>query len=230
MRFCPHCGGDISQYMAAEASAPSTPSLTFRTPTPTKYEPVSFWKRIIACAEAIRGTPPGSTALVENAAATLNDLARQTKEGLPTRTIVHLVFDRSVVPSGGVLHKAAVLEGRVPMDTQRLEALGYALENGKVAEVDGFPVGRAFGAIDYWGGEKQHKRWHLATRVEIDPSRGGNPLFMDDNLVAIGVDWQDISKAREALYTLCEVFEQGVKKDGVIAIPLVLELARRPEN
>jgi hypothetical protein len=102
--------------------------------------------------------------------------------------------------------------------------MGYAVNEGKLVTVDDVPVSKAYVALEYWGGEKQHRRWHLAALVTLNPSRNGNPFFMDENMVAFGARWKDPTKMEAGLLELCEIMAEGVKQSGVIAKVLAMEL------
>jgi hypothetical protein len=153
--------------------------------------------------------------------------ALKATNGEPVETIVHLVFDRSIVPSGGVLSSAVknLKGGELPIE--RMKAMGYAVEDGKIATADNSPVGPAYQVIDYWGGGKQHRRWHLASPVELDANRHGDPLFMDENMIAFGATWKDSEKSEEAFLSLMNLFTDGVNGDGIIAHPLEVKIAIR---
>ena len=218
MRFCPYCGGDLAPHLAAAGRIPSMAAAPATSATDEKYDQAKVWKRLVMEADATKATPPSTVSLVNTA---LNRIG--TRQGAFS-TIVHLAFDREIVPRGGILYKAAMLEGRTETSVDQLELMGYAVKDGHVVTVNEMPVGAAYGTIQYWGGEKQHKRWHLAEPVTLNPSRNGNPFFMDANMVAFGAKWTDGTHCAEALLSLCELFISGVKGDNLVARPLALEL------
>ena len=215
MRFCPYCGGDLAPHLAAAGNAVAAPA----TPaTGGKYDQDAIWKGLVTEAASRKATPPAVMSLVTTAMSEIGT----PKESFST--IVHLVFDREIVPRGGVLHKATLLEGRTEMNLPMLEAMGYAVRDGHVVLVDEIPVGKAYEVLSYWGGEKQHKRWHLAEPIALNASRSGNPFFMDMAMVAFGAKWRDQAKLSEALMVLCELFITGVAAAGLVAVPLGLKL------
>lgn len=216
MKFCPHCGGDIAKYMAVE-ERPTAALPMIPPPTTGKYDPVLTWKRLVAEAASRESSPPSHNELVE--AATANIRPGEQK------LIVHLAFDRDIVPRGGVLHKAALLEGRTEMSEERLSQMGYAVHKGHLVTVDEIPVGPAYQVIDYWGGAKQHRRWHMKYAADVVPSRGGDPFFMDENMIAFGTTWKDTQKMEEAFLTLLLLFESWGEDHRVVARPLAFELA-----
>lgn len=217
MRFCPHCGGDLSKYMAVE-TCPSTTSGQERTPSvAAKYDQTATWKRLIARANEVKSTPPRVDALV------LGTMEHFVGEPLAS-TIVHVVFDRNIVPSGGVLYRAMMLDGRTKTSPEHLSAMGYAVEDRIVKTVNDVPVGPIYGVLEYWGGERQHKRWHLAEPVTIEPSRNGDPLFMDENMLAFGTRWRNFDRMQSSLIDLLTLFAEGLKGGQPIGQPLALEL------
>lgn len=224
MNFCPHCGGDISTYMAAEQGhSPTGP--TGARPTGGKYAQDSIWRRLVQEGAATKGSPPEAMQLVGKAT---NQVApafgRSNPAGDPIATIVHLVMDRNIQPQGGILHRAALLEGKMKTSLEQLGQMGYAVREDKLVTVDDSPVSLAYTVIDYWGGEKQHKRWHLAEPVDINPSRNGDPFFMDENMIAFGAKWLDCGKMDNALLDLHGLLSFGLKNTQSIGVPLALEI------
>lgn len=225
MKFCPHCGGDVSSYLAAEGGARTATSspTTSPLPPPGPYVQEAIWRRLVSKARSLAGKPTLAE-LVDDAILPLLSTYDWFKAANNAPMIVHLVFDQSVIPNGGMALLAAKSEGQAPLSAEQFQSNGYLVVDGKVAHVDGMPVGECYGAIQYWGGEKQFKRWHMTRPVEVEPSRNGNPFFMDAEMVAFGVFWRDPDKIREAMMTLLSTFTQGVKGDKPIANPLVLEI------
>lgn len=217
MKFCPHCGGDLTPYMAVEQVNSSVAA----RPTGGKYEQDSIWRQLTQDAEALKGTPPEAMQIVAAAV----DKVRPAFEGQPPiSTIVHLATDRNIQPQGGVLYRATLLDGKVEYDPDKFKKMGYAVKDGHLVTVDDVPVSQAYSAITYWGGVKQHYRWHMAEPATVNPSRNGNPFFMDDNMIAFGVKWRDIERMEESLLDLCQLLTEGVEKDRCIGIPLALQL------
>jgi hypothetical protein len=217
MRFCPHCGSDLSPYLAAGAVKPQVVS---RQQEP--YDQTRTWKRLMKLASERRDATPDPRHLVEETMSALPSEA-------PYNAIVHLVFDRNVVPQGGALYSLALSDGQQPMRPEHLRALGYVVEDDKVWSVDDCPVGQAYQVLDYWGGLKQHRRWHLLEPATLSPARNGDPFFMDENMVAFGARWSDLQMYREALDRLLELFAHGVKDTGCVAMPMVLEVYWRSD-
>jgi len=219
MKFCPHCGGDLSAYQAAEngSAAPATAVIV------GKYDQDETWKQLQALANELRAEPPDHATIVYHAIA-------KSGASWPGATIVHIVFDRSIVPRGGVLHQAALLEGRASPNLGRLAAMGYAVVEDKVLVVNDVPVGPAYQVLDYWGGEKQHRRWHLEEPIAIETSRHGNPYFMDENMIAFGAKWGDGDHATEGLIELLGLFSRGIHGAGIVGIPLAMKLVPLPRS
>ena len=170
MKFCPHCGGDLSAYLAAEGPGDASTRTPATSSAPKKYDQTKVWRELVQRAREVGGDPPD----ISNVALAAADGIRPFFKTTPLSTIVHIVFDKNVVPQGGILYQAAQFDGRMKNTSDQLEALGYSMEDGKVKLVDDMPVGPVYGAIEYWGGEKQHPRWHLVRPVTINPSRNGD--------------------------------------------------------
>jgi hypothetical protein len=184
-----------------------------------KYDQTATWKRLVARASEVRANPPRVEELAMRA------LEEFGAPEFPASTVVHIAFDRNIVPSGGVLYRATLLDGRMKTSPEQLAAMGYAVEDGTVRTVNDVPVGPAYSVLEYWGGERQHKRWHLAGPVTIEPSRNGDPYFMDENMIAFGAKWVDGEQMSAALLGVLELFAFGIKGGDAVAMPLAVELA-----
>lgn len=236
MKFCPHCGENISAYLTAEKQgSPGAPSFASPAPTPippkpaVAYDQTSVWRRLVELARGRAGAAPSIPELVDSAVTALLGHANPMLNVNGLKTTVHLVFDAPITPRGGVMHMAASSNGRIaPASTAHMADHGYLMIDGKVVQVDGVPVGVGYGALDYWGGDKQFKRWHLAGPIEISPHRNDAPYFMDGEMVAFGVTWRDMSKIKEAMMSLLSTFATGVKGDKAIAQPMALEIIQTP--
>ena len=218
MKFCPHCGTDLSNFLAVSEGAP-------RPIGPAgKYDQTKTWRKLIERANACHGEPPDIAALAF-------DLTKQIEPMFappgPLRTIIHVAFDRKVVPEGGALYMAAMSNGQAgPQSLDYFKLRGYLVEDDKVQLADDVPVGAVYGALDYWGGAKQHPRWHLAEPIKLNASRLGDPYFMDETMLAFGAAWKDTARVSEAFITLFEILSSGVKGDGSLAKPLAVEAVR----
>jgi hypothetical protein len=219
-RYCPHCG----EQLPSPGPPVPAPSGSTKRPAPDGaqdlYDQTKHWSALLKEADSI-ASPPPTDAIVER----LLSVQSPVPVGLPLSSIVHLVLDREVTPSGGVLLQSVMSEGRQGPagDLDRLRRLGYVIEDGKVKQVEGVPVGRAFMALQYWGGERHHRRWHLLQAVYVNPSRKDDPFFMDDRLVAFGAVWRDLDHFADAMTALVEILRNGF--DGApIANPLVVDV------
>ena len=214
-RFCPHCGKELPQMTIPAATAPSPP----RPLEPSTYDQTAYWRVLHARVDE-GGPPPEPSELVA-------DLVRRApvRVSSPQTSIVHMILDRSAAPAGGALLQGVLSEGRLgPAGSpERLETMGYVLVDGRVQQVDGVPVGRGYVALEYWGGARQHKRWHLTDPVALDSSRHGEPLFMDERCLAFGATWRDLDRFAEAMTSLIETFRESF--DGrPIGNPLVVDV------
>lgn len=236
MKHCPHCGGDISKYLLAESpvAATSSPIPATFAPNPPLERPATYdqtkvWLDLVERASKVQ---PGQTH------GELVDLAfrrfvagKNAGDLVNFSTVVHMVFDRVIVPQGGILYSALRVgttinaQGSTP-SLEQLETMGYLISDGKVVEVEGIPVSRAYGALQYWGGDKQYRRWHLANPITVNPSRNGNPFFMDAEMVAFGAKWTDLQKMKDGLIALLQLFAEGVGGEKkIIANAVAVEIS-----
>ncbi len=220
-KYCPHCGGALPPPMnrpvGGSAGELPAPIPFFRDPQPVdSYDQTEYWREVVSKAQAV---PEGTT---------VTNLPEGFTKGA---TIIHMVFDKSVSPQGGLMKQliqnvASTQSIQAPRLTPaELDAMGYLADaEGKVVLVDDIPVGRIYGILRYWGGEKQHKRWHMASPVIIDPSRKGDPCFIDDNLAAIKVIWKDGERMSEALTVLADQLREGVKDGKGVGAPRLVDV------
>lgn len=234
MKFCPECGANLAPYQQATPREPRSqePYLSASASDAARaaYNQDETWRMILSQEAATSGPLSVDQVLaasnVEKVTRQINRLRTNAPDGV--RTIVHALFDREVTPTGGVLYRATMTNGRGAIDVGMLEKAGYVVENNKVVTADNVPVGKAWNIFHWWGGRRQHHRWHLAEPVEVNPSRLGDPLFIDDRLAAFGVTWKDSTKLRESLHALLCKF---APTDGpAVAIPTVLHLCIWPSG
>jgi hypothetical protein len=129
MKFCPHCGGDLSGFLAVAPSNASTPAVT----ATGKYDQVKTWRVLIEKAQAIQADPPDVVALAMEMGRQLDHLVKTMSSEKGLRTIVHMVFDRKIVPDGGALYMAAMSDGRAgPQDPSYFKSRGYLVEDDRV--------------------------------------------------------------------------------------------------
>ena len=206
MKYCPECGASLAKYMRpTNASQP-------QEARSVSYNQDDIWRAIQSEAQKI-SLPPAAADVAD---AAVDELGQAE---FPLQSVVHVLFDRSVTPSGGVLHQAVLSEGRMKVDGRMLEAHGYVVEDGKIVLHDGVPMGAFCQILQYWAGEKQYRRWHMTEPVTFSASRSSSPFFMDERMVAFGAAWTDGSKMKEALtdlLSLCENFGQKVIGKGVL--------------
>ena len=217
-KFCPHCGGKLPQEL--ETSPAVRPMAQEKIEEPQReYNQLMTWKsmndqlrRLESSGEALETRDP------------VNDLATPpiASSELRVKTIIHILFDKSIVPAGGALIHALSATATVPRK-EALEAAGYLLDGDKVVTVDEHPVGKAYGVLQYWGGDKQHRRWHMAEPITLNPSRHGE-LFMDENMIAFGAVWSDFDRYQDALRELVQLFKGGVRDEGHVALPVVIQV------
>ena len=234
MKFCPGCGINLIPFLEASAvyppSADDEPAPVEQAPPPPvkaraqKYNPEEVWREVLG--EAFLAQESKATVDQVLRGSQLAALTRVTEDSSkPIQTIVHIAFDRPIVPVGGALYRSAVSNGRVQDNLARLEQHGYLIEDGKVVSKDGVPVSPAWRALLYWGGDRQHKRWHMAESIKVNPSRNGTPLFMDENIVAFSAAWKDFDNVFIAFRVLFETMADF--KGKTIAHPRALRVVRQ---
>lgn len=220
MKFCPHCGADLSRYMSVEQegrrAAPEVTAVSNAGP----YNQDALWKELHGRALS-NAAEPDAVQVVMEAVRSAQPLF---KEG-PAQTVVHVLFDRQVSLSGGAIYSSVVQGDDRPVALERMKRLGYQLDGGgQVLTVDHMPVPPVYSIVEYWGGQRQHKRWHLSRPVELEVSRNGNPFFIDENMMAFGAVWEDSSKLEHALHLLVEWLSEGAANIQAAGTPLVLHL------
>ena len=228
MKFCPHCGADLSAYMAVSPQVEREAGHR-RTRTETghgslredPYNQDETWKELNRKALESPAEPDMAKVVLD----AVNE-ALPLFKAPPARTIVHLLFDRTVSLEGGAIFSSVVSEQDQRVTTERLKRLGYQLDDDNhVVTVDHIPVPSAYSILDYWGGASQHKRWHLTQPVTISPSRNGNPCFIDENMVAFRAIWADADRLETSLHHLVELLMEGVNGIAPAGTPVVLHLA-----
>ena len=235
-QFCPKCGCQLPpdpEPGAPAAAAPPIAAAKAPAAPPGTYDPVLAWKRILGNIDGLRARGAGVERgeLVKRAVASAGMVLSGAHEPVPS--IIHLAFDRNIVPSGGVLEQILMSGTRGPtplMDTnrERLQLGGYVIgDDGHVKTVDDVPISRAYEALQYWGGERQHRRWHMSEPIRVVNSRRGDPFFMDDNMIAFGATWADGERLEEALTSLLQIFVKPPGDQEMIAVPLALEVVWR---
>jgi hypothetical protein len=216
-RFCPHCGEELRPEASAVA-ATSTPPES-RAQRIKSYDQTAYWAALRERV-TVSGPLPGIRELV---AELVRDIP--VAPSSPQPSIVHLIFDRPVTPSGGALLQTVLSNGRLgpARDPEQLARRGYVLEDRTVRQKNGVPIGRAYLALDHWGGARQHPRWHLVEPITLEPSRHGDPFFMDEHCLAFGAKWRDLDRFSDAMTALLEAFRLGF--DGsCIGNPLVIDV------
>ncbi len=217
-KFCPHCGQELPA-SGSPAAPIAKPAAAAPPQVPAAYDQTAYWRALHARVDE-QAPPTEPSELVTRL---LDQLPAAVRA--PQPSIIHMIFDQPVTPAGGALLQTVMSEGRLGPagDLERLRQLGYVFEDERVKQVDGVPVGRAYGALDYWGGERQHKRWHLAERIRIDASRHGERFFMDERYLAFGAVWRDLDRFADAMTALIGTFRTGVN-GSAIAEPLVVDV------
>jgi len=226
-KYCPHCGEQLPGFVGGTFDKPSHE--TFGKPSyvpqekserlerPTHYNQTDHWRNLVEHANVLRQEKAFDIIL--------------PKSFLSGKTVVHMVFDYTVCPAGGLMmdlvrNVSGTQEYRPPrLSPVELEAMGYLVDgNGKVRLVDDVPIGPIYDALLYWGGEAQYKRWHLSAPVELNPNKKGDPAFMDDNLVAFVAHWKDKTKMDHALTELSEMLGKGIRGGKKVGAPRLVDV------
>ena len=138
----------------------------------------------------------------------------------PYSFIVHLLFNSNVTPHGNLIldqvRRGQLQTGSAQerLSEDHLRARGYSLvSDGKVQTVKDIPVGPIYNVLVEWLVDGLAD-WNMATDpVAIDVNRKGNPLFMDNNMVAFCATYKDLSMVRESLEALNKYCGGGVRDD-----------------
>lgn len=237
---CPFCAHDISFMRAAFGPQVFTPidlapttSTTVAVATGVKSDDAVYsrdlqtllWQRMQDKAALYSGLPQNEM------------IASAVAQKRPNRedgsVVMHLMFGKSIAPTGGLINKAvmgltATQPPQMPdVDVESLRLRGYAVvetEKGpRVQTVADAPVGPLWNTLQYWGGEKQHRRWHMARPVHASPHRNDCPAFMDGKMCAVQVWFEDNERLMEALEWLCSYCISGPNgTPGVGAIQAIM--------
>ncbi|KKM76199.1 hypothetical protein LCGC14_1382550 [marine sediment metagenome] len=185
---------------------------------PVNYHQDEAWRRVLEMADSMRQRTELADILLP-------------PDFTSGKTVVHMAFDTNVCPSGGLMHNmvrnSSVTQpiNQRKLKSKELETMGYvADENGKVVLVDDVPIGPVYGILQYWGGKKQHKRWHMSKPIELDPNRKGDPCFMDDNMVAFVAHWKDSTKMATSMAELGKLLVNGIHDGQKVGMPRLIDL------
>lgn len=221
---CPFCAHDITFMQPAFASqtytAPPAGAWT-TTASPTVESKLDdavysrdlqsvLWQRMHEKVALYAGMTPDQ--IISNA------VAQKRPNREDGSVVMHLMFDRDVTPVGGVINgavlqsTATVAPAAQEFDVEKLRTLGYALVPGenRIQTVDDVPVGPLWNTLQYWGGERQHKRWHMERPILASPRRNDCPAFMDGKMCAVQVWLRDDERLYDALAELCVECQTGL--------------------
>lgn len=225
---CPFCAHDISFMKAAfgaqvytEVAVSATTTFTAPVTAGVRLDDAVYgrdlqtllWQRMQERAALYAGLPEP-----EMIAAAVGQRRQNREDG---SVVMHLMFNRDIAPMGGLINKAvmgltATQPPQLPDTSQEtLRARGYALVPGddgnlmRIQTVNDVPVGPLWNILQYWGGEKQHRRWHMARPINASPHRNDCPAFMDGKMCAVQVWLEDNERLHEALEWLCSYCVSG---------------------
>lgn len=214
---CPFCAKDIS-FMGSAFGVASAPPVAMRSEklddAVYNHDLQSFlWERMRERAALYTGMT--SEMIAANATGT----KRPNRED--GSVVLHMMFDRSVTPQGNLIYQnvmssSATQPAQRPAHTlETLQTQGYVVleADGRynIQTVDDVPVGPIWNTLQYWGGERQHHRWHMERPVHASPRRNDCPAFMDDRMCAVQVWFKDDERLHESLVELALECETGLK-------------------
>lgn len=224
-KYCPYCGNqlppepDLPRYYGdtrgtfaegvPEEAIPKLPD-----DGPIKYDQTAYWKELLKHETEI---DEGATRFTYPHGFTKGD------------TIIHMTFPDPVSPRGGLMSQMVqhLAAGTTPPKHTRkeLETMGYMVDKeGKIVLVNDVPVGPIYGVLQYWGGERQHHRWHLAEPIHVDPNRKGNPCFIDEFMVAFKATWKDNKMMTKGVEHLFRLLSEGINKEKPIGTPRIVDI------
>ena len=214
-QFCPHCGKPLPQSTQID----STPGLSSVDEPKKPYDQTDFWKEMVK-------TPPIQAPpledIVRNACDNIEGESPSSGEG--ALIYVHVLWDRSITPRGGILRDivGSFFGERAPHrhDPRDFVGMGYVVDsNGKiVTDKDGQPHFPVFSRYEAWlrsgtnGIDKE--------KCQFSVGRGDNPFFSDDRMLCFGLWILDVDQMPTALF---ELF-QGFTAEPVLALPLRVRL------
>ena len=230
---CPFCAHDISFMKAAFGAATygvyTAPTTTFSVPVETAVKlddavysrdlQTLLWQRMQDKAALYSGLPQPE--MIANA---VSQRRVNREDG---SVVMHLMFARDIAPVGGLISKAvmsltATQPPQMPdVSQENLLLRGYSVVGGesgpRIQTVDDVPVGPLWNTLQYWGGEKQHRRWHMSRPISANPHRNNCPAFMDGKMCAVQVWFEDNERIFDALQNLCDACETGINSSPVVA-------------
>jgi hypothetical protein len=238
---CPFCAHDITFLAPAFTKAPAVSPYAKPAEVPALVSSLTdvydrgaqdfYWKKMRDRANLWAAYTP-----LDRADRAASEYPGPRKDG---SNIVHMMFDKPITPRGGLIHGVVQqLTATQPLElptynASELGAMGYAVEMDgdkvKIKTVDDVPVGNIWNTLQYWGGGKQHHRWHMEIPIFASPRRNDCPAFMDDNALAFQVWFEDTGKLHDAITNLVTACWEGIEtKAGMIpavGIPIALLIA-----
>lgn len=203
-KYCPHCGEElppptrktsepVPSYVRPEVSTPKE-----RPTGPIVYDQTVRWRELIK--EVTEAAPDEQVIQVPN-----------EFNGGPC--VVHLIFDSSVSPRGGVIqHMVAMASSTQPSPSPKtpkdLAAMGYLIDDGKVVLENGVPVGPIWPILTWWG-VTNFKINGLSEPIVASPERKGDPAFIDEEILAFGAKFKNGVDVRMIITLLIAVIQNG---------------------
>lgn len=164
---CPLCNGDGKAKAVEEPSA-----------EPKEYNQDRIWIKLVK---------EGCVPLVQKIDEATEMIASLTEESGRVSLVVHLLFDKNITPDGSLFFEQLTLGGRGidhRLSNDVIEAKNYnVLDDGKIDTAGNVPVSPIYRSIE---SALNRPEWEFED-VWLDPNRKGNPLFTDNNMIAVGI-------------------------------------------
>jgi hypothetical protein len=125
----------------------------------------------------------------EKLAGEIERIQKEAKDKKDPEVIVHLLFDKAVVPQGNLIfhhlsRSAITLPSDNKLSNDELVARGYVpIGDGKVETVHDVPISPVYSTIRDWLCMENS----FAKTWKLDPNRKGMPYFSDENMMAFMV-------------------------------------------
>lgn len=206
---CPICKG------VGQVSKPSTspPGAKIPVVPANKYDQDAIWTNL-------REELPGK--FEEKFKQQADRLVAKVKDDKPHEIILHLLFDTPITPQGNLIFhhlQQQTITGPPASKLSRDEILsrGYVPnKDGGVVTYCGIPVGPVYDAMYHWLDNCED-----LLVAKLDPNRKGDPLFCDEDMMAIILVPKDIKKLHSIISDMID-FIHASHEVGTVNLSLYL--------
>jgi hypothetical protein len=139
--------------------------------------------------------------------------ADEVAAAAPCKVIVHLLFDQNVTPEGNLIYQLMQrANNQKPLTAEVLRLKRYVVDDdGNVVTDHDVPISECYRAIQLYSNGFDGD---VVTLTRLDPNRKGDPYFMDNEMVAFGVEISekgkgDSSSIRNYFRHLFECFDES---------------------